>query len=351
MHTRRIVLHPRTREKLKGKARRCKDADTRVRYLIVLRAVDGHSGKRIARELGCCGATVSRTLDRYQALGEAGLIDRREDNGSRKADAWYAQTVLWILQHTPLEHGHRRPAWTQVLLIETARRYTGVTVSRRTMGRLLKEQRVRRGRPKPTAPCPWSEARKNRRMAMIRTLVESLPPEAACVWEDEADIDLNPRIGLDYMLPGTQRTVPTPGKNVKRYLAGAMDATSDRVMWVKGERKNSRLFIELLRKLLVEYADKKVIHVICDNYVIHGSKQTRTWLAEHGTRFRLHFLPPYCPDDNRIERKVWREMHANVTTNHRCETIEELIDEVVHYLMTHNRRTLKAGVSELRPAI
>ena len=351
MDTRRIVLRPQTRKKLKRKTRRCKDADTRVRYLIVLRAGEGHSGKRIARELGCCDATVSRTLDRYETLGEAGLIDRREDNGSRKADELYAQTVLWILHHTPQEHGHRRPTWTQVLLIETARRYTGVTVSRRTMGRLLKEQRVRRGRPKPTAPCPWSKARKNRRMAMIHALIESLPPNQACVWEDEADIDLNPRIGFDYMLSGTQRTVPTPGKNVKRYLAGAMDAATDRVMWVRGERKHSRLFIELLKKLLVEYADKKVIHVICDNYTIHSSKQTRAWLAEHGEKFRLHFLPPYCPDDNRIERKVWREMHANVTTNHRCETIEELIGEVIHYLMTHNRRVLKSGVSELRPAI
>ena len=351
METRRIVLHPQTRAKLRRHARRCQDADTRVRYLIVLRADAGHSGKRIARELGCCDATVSRTLGRYAALGGAGLIDRREDNGNRKADELYGQTVLWILQHTPREHGHRRPTWTQPLLIETARRYTGVTVSRRTMGRLLKRHRVRRGRPKPDAPCPWSKARKNRGMALLHELVGSLPAGEACVWEDEADIDLNPRIGFDWMLPGTQRHVMTPGKNVKRYLAGAMDAETGRVMWVKGERKNSRLFIGLLKKLLVEYADRKVIHVICDNYTIHRSKQTRTWLAEHGRKFRLHFLPPYCPDDNRIERKVWREMHANVTVNHRCETIEELLAEVVHYLMTHNRRVPQSGVSELRPAI
>jgi transposase len=351
MKARRIVLHPRTREKLERKARRCKDADTRTRYRIVLRADQGHSGKRIARELGCCCATVSRALGRYERFGEAGLIDRREDNGSPKVDELYAQTVLWILGHTSQEHGHRRPTWTQALLIETARRYTGVTVSRRTMGRLLVTLKVRRGRPKPDAPCPWSRARKNRRVALIGALVESLPSDQACVWEDEADIDLNPRVGFDYMLPGTQRRVMTPGKNVKRYVAGAMDAESDRVMWVRGDRKDSRLFIGLLKKLLAEYADKRVVHVILDNYAIHSSRQTRAWLAEHGSKFRLHFLPPYCPDDNRIERKVWREVHANVTVNHRCQTIEELIAEVVHYLTRHNRRVLKSGVSELRPAI
>jgi transposase len=351
MEHRRIVLHPQKRARLERETRRRRDADTRIRYKIVLRAAKGHSGNRVARELGCCAATVSRVLGRYQASGEAGLLDRREDNGSRKVDEWYTQTVLWILQHTPIEHGHRRPTWTQMLLIETAYRHTGVTVSRRTMGRLLQTLKVRRGRPKPTAPCPWSKRRKNRRMTLIRALLDTLPSDQACVWEDEADLDLNPRLGLDYMLPGTQRTVMTPGKNVKRYLAGAMDAASNRVMWVKGDRKNSRLFIELLKKLLSEHVDKKVIHVILDNFSIHSSKQTRAWLAEHGEKFRLHFLPPYCPDDNRIERKVWREMHANVTVNHRCQTIEELIGEVVHYLMTHNRRVHRITISELRPAI
>ena len=74
------------------------------------------------------------------------------------------------------------------------------------------------------------------------------------------------------------------------------------------------------------------------------------WLKEFGQKFRLHFLPPYCPDDNRIERKVWREMHANVTINHRCRTIEELMDDAVYYLMSHNRRE-KMNVRELRRAI
>lgn len=350
MDTRRIVLHPRTRAKLQCRARRCRDADTRVRYLIVLRADRGHSGKRIARELGCCCATVSRTIRRYQTLGEAGLIDRREDNGQAKADTLYARTVAWILQGSPQDFLHRRPTWTKRLLIDTARQYTGVSVSPTTMGRLLKRLRVRRGRPKPLAPCPWGETARKKRIAMIHALIDTLPADQACVWEDEADLDLNPRIGFDWMLPGTQRQVMTPGKNVKRYLAGAMDAATDRAIWVRGERKTSRLFIGLLKKLLVEYADKTVIHVVLDNFIIHSSRQTKLWLAEFGHKFRLHFLPPYCPDDNRIERKLWRETHANVTVNHRCETIGELMNEVVHYLKSHNRR-VRLGVRELRPAI
>jgi transposase len=350
MKTRRIVLHGQTRAKLERVAKRCKDAGRRTRYRIVLLAAEAWSGRRIAKALGCCPATVSRTLDRFECYSEAGLIDRREDNGHTKADDLYAQMVAWILESTPDAFFHRRPTWTRRLLIDTVKSYTGVVVSVTTMGRLLKRLKVRRGRPKPTAPCPWSERARKIRVAAIHALIDGLPPTEAAVWEDEADVDLNPRIGFDWMLPGTQRTVPTPGKNVKRYFAAAMDAATDRLVWVKGERKNSRLFIDLLKKLLATYPDKAVIHVVLDNYTIHSSKQTRLWLAEFGDKFRLHFLPPYCPDDNRIERKVWREMHANVTVNHRCPTIAELLGEVVHYLMSHNRKA-RMRVRELRTAI
>ena len=162
METRRIVLHPRTREKLRRAAKRCKDADTRVRYLIVLRSADGWSGKRIVKALGCCASTVSRTLDRWEAYGEAGLLDRREDNGAAKADELYVATVRWVLAGTPQDFFHRRPTWTRALLIETARLYTGVAVSKTTMGRVLATLKARRGRAKPLGPCPWSKARKNR---------------------------------------------------------------------------------------------------------------------------------------------------------------------------------------------
>jgi transposase len=351
MKASRIVLHPATREKLRRRARSCKDADRRVRYLIVVKRSEGHSGREVARQLGCSPSTVSRTLARYEAYGEAGLADRREDNGSPKADATFVDTVRWLLAATPPDFGHRRPTWTKSLLIDTARRFTGERVSKTTMGRVLKGIKARRGRAKPLGPCPWSESRKKKRMALIHALIDTLPRNEACVWEDEADVDLNPRIGADWTLPGEQRTVMTPGKNQKRYFAAAMDAKSQRLVWVKGRKKNSRLFIDLLKKLLRAYPDKKVIHVILDNYGIHASRQTKAWLGEFGHKFRLHFLPPYDPDDNRIERKVWREMHANVTTNHRRCTIERLCEDVVWYLMKHNRTAATLGVRESRRAI
>jgi transposase len=333
-----IALSRPQRRRLLRAARKTRDARLRTRHMIVLHTAAGKSQSQIAAMLGCGVATVKRVRGRWRDLGEAGLVDRREDNGPPpKADEAYAADLLTVLEHSPRRHGHRRPTWTQELMVKVMCGRGHAAVSRTTIGRLLKRLRVRRGTPKPTVGCPWGRRRKAARIRLIRKLVASLPPDEAAVWEDELDVDLNPKIGPDWMLPGTQRRVATPGTNVKRYLAGALDAVTDRLVWVAGPRKNSLLFIALLKRLLREYEDKSVVHVILDNYAIHGSRQTRAWLAQFGGKFRLHFLPPYCPDDNRIERRVWREVHANVTRNHGCGSIEQLMGEVVYHLMSRNR--------------
>lgn len=349
MDTRRIVLGRFTRQKLEQEVRRAIDARYRTRCLIVLRAGEGWRPGKIAAALSCCRSHVNRTLDRFASQGLAGLVDRREDNGTTKADERYLATVRQILRKRPRDFGHRRTTWNKRLLIDTAAKQTGTRVSKTTMGRVLKTLRARRGRAKPLGPCPWSKARKNRRMALIHGLIDALPADEVAVWEDEADMDLTPKIGVDWMLPGTQRRVMTPGKNVKRYFAACMDAQTGRLTWVKSDRKNSVLFIEMLKKLLKTYAQKRVIHLILDNFAIHGSRQTQRWLSEHGQKIRWHFLPPYCPDDNRIERKLWREVHANVTINHDRDDIEVLCDDVVQYMMAQNRRAI--SVAELRAVI
>jgi len=165
----------------------------------------------------------------------------------------------------------------------------------------------------------------------------TLPRRHVAVYEDEVDIHLNPKIGLDWMVRGQQKEVVTPGANEKRYLAGALDVRTGLLTWVEGERKASALFIALLGQLRAAYPKATMIHVILDNYRIHDSKITQAALQGFGGRIRLHFLPPYCPKENRIER-VWEDLHANVTRNHTCRTMKELIREVREYLVVSPQR-------------
>jgi transposase len=213
---------------------------------------------------------------------------------------------------------------------------TGRGVSQPTMSRCLKAIGARLGRPRPSVGCPWPKARKNRHARRIRRLIERLPKGEVALYADEVDIHLNPKIGSDWMPPGQQKVVVTPGQNVKRFLAGALEARSGRLLWVQAAHKRSGLFIELLRKIARAYAAARVIHVIVDNYSIHSSRQTQLALAGL-PRVRLRFLPPYCPELNPIER-VWLDLHAEAPRNHRCPGIELLMREVHNYLKHRNRQ-------------
>jgi transposase len=124
--------------------------------------------------------------------------------------------------------------------------------------------------------------------------------------------------------------VLTPGNNEKRYLAGAYEPLNGRLVCVEGDRKASWIFLSLLRALLEAYDHAETIHVILDHDIVHKSQVTKTWLAEFGGRLQLHFMPPYCPSENRIER-LWLDLHANVTRNHRQRTIGKLLRRVHGY--------------------
>jgi transposase len=330
------------KERLLRHFRRCHHADVRLRYLIVINLLNGRGAYRTAEVLGMHNTTVYRVAKRFRQCGEGGLWDGREDNGTVKLDERYLTELHRVVRSSPQKHGWRRPTWTRELLVEVVAAKTGVRIHVATMSRALALIRARRGRPRPTVGCPWPAAAKTQRLNELRSLVAMLPRREVAVYEDEVDIHLNPKIGPDWMVRGQQKQVRTPGKNVKRYLAGALDVRTGLLTWVEGERKTSALFIALLDRLAAWHPRAKVIHVILDNYRIHDSKIAQAALRGHGGRIRLHFLPPYCPQENRIER-LWQDLHANVTRNHKCGTIGALMVEVREYLWQRNR--IKAAIA------
>ncbi|WP_410478091.1 IS630 family transposase [Myxococcus sp. MxC21-1] len=152
---------------------------------------------------------------------------------------------------------------------------------------------------------------------------------------DRREGNVNPKVGRDWCLPGQRRVVVTPGNNQKRYLAGALNTRTGQLTWVEGRSKASALFIQLLWRLASQYRRARRIHLVLDNASVHSSKKTLKALAHFGGRFVFHFLPPYCPQGNRIER-VWLDLHANVTRNHRCRTMAQLMVRVHAYLSARN---------------
>lgn len=343
----RIVIELSRQRKrfLSRKAKKAKNCRFVRNLLIVLALSEKERVETIAGLFRVHRTTVWRVARSFLADDVQGLRDRRSMRGPIKATPEVAGVLVRLVRASPRKFGYARPTWTRALLAEEVEKQIGVRISVTTVGRLLARIGARWNRPRPVVKCPWPEDKRDRRLREIAQMLARLPPDEVAFFEDEAELHLNPKTGFDWMIRGEQKEVLTPGRNEKGYLAGAVDAEGENLVWVRGERKDSALFIKFLREIDRAYPQVARIHLILDNYCIHKSKATCQELdALHG-RIELHFLPPYCPQENKMELQ-WLHLHRNVTCNHQCRELAELMARAENYLTARTESPRPA----LRPA-
>lgn len=315
------------RRQLKRIVQRSWDRDHSRRALAILHLYEaGGCVSEAARRVCAARSSVQRWRERFEDYGVQGLAPARRGRMDYKADDKVLKRLNKLLATTPRQRGYLRSRWSSELLAKELARDGGVHVHATTIRRWLKRLAYVWRRARPTLHI--RDPRKSERMRAVNRALRlgENDPGTEVFYSDEADIDLNPRIGSDWMPRGQQLTVPTPGKNRKRYLAGALNARTGHVVWGEHERKDSSLFVHLLHKLNRSYRRARRIILIVDNFVIHKSRVTQSWLARH-PRFKLVFQPTYSPWVNHIE-KLWKQLHDTVTRNHRHNTLKQLMRDV-----------------------
>lgn len=300
------------------------DGDYRRRAGALLLLSAGERVSAIARYLQASANSVRKWRERYRTYGEAGLVPEPRGCKPTTVSEALCAKVLELVGTTPGEYGYLRSRWTSEMLADQLYEQLGVPIHASTVRRLLPTLGVVWNRARPTLHIP--DRQKARKMRQIKRALARADAQHPVFYVDEVDIDLNPRLGHGWMCQGQQTTVPTPGKNQKRYLAGALNAESGKVTWVEWEKKNSELFIQLLAELRKRYRQAKKITVIADNYVIHKSAMTACFLR-HNTKFTVVFQPAYHPWVNKIEL-LWKQLHDTVTRNHRHATMASLMTAV-----------------------
>ena len=66
-------------------------------------------------------------------------------------------------------------------------------------------------------------------------------------------------------------------------------------------RHRAKEFLRFLKKIDATVARPLDVHVICDNYRTHKTKEVQAWLAKH-PRFRMHYTPTSSSWLNLVER-------------------------------------------------
>jgi transposase len=343
-------LGERRRMKILTAGKKNGDAEYYRRCYVIFLLTGGMTVLKVYKLTKNARSCIYSILDRFIADGLKGLEDKRKFNGMKKTSEQFCHRVREMVKRSPDNYGWCRPTWTRELLCRTMSQRYNINVSVATMGRILSYIGAKLKRPRPVVNCPWSQQRREARVNEIQHLIDTLPKNEIVLYQDEVDIHLNPKIGQDWMLKGQQKLVITPGKNEKCYIAGALDTATGEITFVEGLSKNSLLFCNLVDQIMSRYSWASKVHLILDNYIIHKSKVTQKHLKKYEARLNLEFLPPYCPNHNRIERK-WQDLHSQVTRNHKCKTLKQLMQHVrLHLNRAGHNQTMPMRLEDVATA-
>lgn len=297
---------------------------------IILLCAAGFTPTQIAAVLFCSRSSVYRVVKAYRAGALSCLTDAGQSRCFASLTPSVRRSLLALLKRAPSAYGWCRTRWSCATLAAQMQAQRGYQVSAATLRRWLHQLGWVWKRAKLVARD--DDPQRTLKLARIRFQVDNLARKVALLFADELDIHLLPKVGYQWMPKGEVVEVVTPGQNQKRYLAGALDHLSGRVIACMGERKTAALFLELLKALDGAYpaASYRQLYVVVDNFRIHKAKVVVQWLATH-PRFELLFLPTYCPKANPIERVFW-EVHDKCTRNHRRKKICQLVGDVEQHL-------------------
>jgi transposase len=337
---------------LLGHYRRAVDPEVRLRAHILLLLDAGHPWATIGAVLFCSASTISRWKRRFEKEGVDAVFGRPRGRKPSGIHIWATLVVQWVLTLSPAHFRFARSRWSCEAVAVVLRDDFRVTVGRETVRLWLRAAGLVWRRPRPVIR--QKDQDREKKLAALRSLLKSLPADETEVFMDEVDVNLNPKVGCQWMRRGEQAAVETPGNNEKRYLAGSIHWRTGRVILTEGKPREGRsaaLFLRHLDDLRRAFRHYKVIHVLCDNAGTHtpeGSKLVRAYLAEWGHRVKVHYLPKYAPDTNPIER-VWWRLHEAVTRNHRCHTMEELLDLTFDWFETRTHFRVRSSVYSETP--
>ena len=330
-----IALAPDERKALLDYLRHSPDPQLRLRAHIILLLADGCTWSLITTVLYCSSRTVARWQDRFGQGRVPALLGLPRGPGPFFGARWAALALHWVTKHTPRAFGFLRSRWNCALIALLLWRDYRLEVSRETVRRWLHQEGVVWRRPRPVLK--RQDPRKEEILQELRKLLLELPDDETVVFQDEVDLSLNPKIGRMWMLRGEQAEVVTPGDNDKRYLAGSLHWRTGKLIPTLGKKRDGKLFTEHLDDLRHSLRRYRKIHIILDNAKFHSQSQPLyEFLGEHSERFVFHFLPKYAPELNPIER-VWWVLHEQITRNHQCRTIAELVDLVFAWLADRKR--------------
>ena len=314
----KITLTPQQKAALESRHKITRDVRECDRIKAVLLRSEGWSMSSIAQALRKSEFTISRHLDDY--LTKNKLKPENGGSDSLLNDEQTQQLIEHISEHT-YAHTH------QIVAYISERWNVKYTVS--GLNKWLHQQGFTYKKPKGV-PHKADTEKLAEFVEHYEALKASLPEDEVLLFMDAVHPTQATKITSGWIRKGVDKVINTTGSRTRLNIVGAIElgnlsaAIFDQFKTVNGEA-----IIKFFKQVRSSYASKEIIHMVLDGAGYHRS--TEVVEAAEKLGIKLHYLPPYSPNLNPIER-LWKVMNEYARNNKYFAKAKEFRQKINHFL-------------------
>jgi transposase len=264
----------------------------------------GFTETEVADLLGVCRETVCLWWSAYVEGGLDALPHDRTGRPLGSGRALSEQQAAHIQQllrtHQPEELGIAAPLWSRRAVGELIRQQLDITLAVRTVGLYLQRWGFTPKRPR-------RHARDQEPEEVRQWLEETYPAieqragqeDAAIYWGDEVGVAADETPTKGYAPEGEPATMDVPDPHIRANQISAISNDGKVHFMTYLGTMNAALFLVFLQRLLRSTTGK--VFLIVDRLRAHMTPEVAAWLAAHGERLEVFYLPRYAPELNADE--------------------------------------------------
>ena len=276
--------------------KRVKDLSEWRRVFVILSYDEGQSIEELARLTRLSQWTIEEYLKQYNSHNKT-----KSDPGGGSSSKLTSEETRALEEHL---------SKTTYLKVKSIVAYVGKTFgkqySRSGMTKWLTEHRFTFKKPEKI-PGKLDPVKQQQFIEEYERLKDALGPHDKLYFLDAVHPEYQSQAVCGWIKKGECKTLQTTGKQKRLHFIGALSLKDMNMMVREYETINADAMIHFFQDLESEKG-RGQIHIVLDNASAHKNYKLIEYLKT--SRIRLHYLPPYSPNLNPIERlwKVFREM-------------------------------------------
>lgn len=309
-------LRPLTKEErvgLEEELKIAKDSAEWKRLFVILNYDDGCSVKALAILMRLSPWTIEDYLKKYSSQNKT-KNDPRGGSPSK-----LSETETKVLE----EHLSKITYLKVKNIVAYVRKTFGKQYSRTGMTTWLKDHGFTYKKPEKI-PGRLDPSRQERFIEEYEKLKATLGPCDELYFLDAVHPEYQSQAVSGWIRKGECKTLQTTGKQKRLHFVGALALNEMKVMVREYETIDADAMIHFFKNL-DQTGSKGKIHVILDNAAAHKNQKVADFLKD--SRIQLHYLPPYSPNLNPIER-LWKVFRETTLYNRFFETCWDFFAEV-----------------------